>query len=80
MNRYERKRLSQVKMKKLYDKGVYFVSDRSNKKGKVYYKRFYLSGMRKFCKKETNRKYRKSKELLQGCAYRRLYDYWWTLF
>ena len=67
-------------MKKLYDNNVYFVSDRMGREDKVYYKRFYLSGPRKFAKRETNRKYRKSKELLQGCAYRRVYDYWWTLF
>lgn len=82
MNGYERKKITQKKMKKLYHKKKsYFVCKRE-KGGKEYYQRLYLSGCRKYAKRETNRKLRNSKVDydLKGCAYRRKFDYWWTLF
>lgn len=81
MNRYERKKLTQKKMKNLYDNKVYFVY-KHEKDGKEYYQRLYMSGGRKYAKRETNRKLRNSKVdyKLNGCAYRRKFDYWWTLF
>ena len=83
MNRYERKRKTQQKMKKLHDDNVYFITHKSDKEsGEEYYQRLYLSGCRKLAKKRTNRIIRNSKNdfNLRGCAYRRKFDYWWTLF
>ena len=82
MNYYDRKKLTQKKMKKLHDKGSYFVSQRTTENDEVYYQRFYLSGCRKYAKRRTNRIIRKSKSdfKLKGCAYRRKFDYWYTLF
>lgn len=82
MNKYERKKITQKKMKKLHENGVYFVSCKSNKDGCEYYQPLYLSGCRKYAKRRTNRMLRKSRNdfNLKGCAYRRKFDYWWTLF
>lgn len=81
MNRHERKRLTQKKLKKLYEQDVYFVTKKGTGDFK-YYQRVYLSGIRKFAKRETNRKLRNSRNdfKLKGCAYRRKFDYWYTLF
>lgn len=81
MNRYERKRLTQKKMKKLHDEGVYFVSCKENGE-KEYYQPLHLSGCRKYAKRRTNRIVRKSRSDFssKGCAYRRKFDYWYTLF
>lgn len=82
MNRYTRKRKTKEKMKKLHDKHVYFISKKDTDNGEVYYQRLYLSGCRKLAKRETSRKIRKSKNdfKMNGCAYRRKFDYWNTLF
>lgn len=82
MNNYERKKLTQKKMKKLHEKHVYFITDKTTESGKIYYQRLYLSGCRKYAKRETNSKIRNSKSdfNLKGCAYRRKFDYWNTLF
>jgi hypothetical protein len=48
-----------------------------------YNHRSYLSGMRRVCKLQTNKKIRqlKSDELLLSPGdYRRLFDYWWTVY
>lgn len=81
LNKYDRKRITRKKMKKLHDNGVYFVSCKSSDKGE-YYQPLHLSGCRKYAKKRTNRILRKSRNdfNLRGCAYRRKFDYWWTLF
>ena len=82
MNRYERKRLTQKKLKKLHDNEVYFVYSKSTKNGQTYYQPLQFSGCRKYAKKQTNRKVRNSRNdfKLKGCAYRRKFDYRYTLF
>ena len=82
MNRYDRKRITQNKLKKKCRDYVYFVEEKTDDDGKAYYQRFYMSGVRKLAKRETNRRLRKSKNdyKLRGCAYRRKFDYWNTLF
>lgn len=80
-NRYERKRKTQLKMRKLYDDDCYFVT-RKGSREESYYQRLYLSGKRKFSKQRTNRKIRgnRNEMMKKGCAYRREFDYWYTLF
>lgn len=83
INRYERKRKTQEKLRKLHENKVYFVSKKGTSDGKkVYFQPLYLSGCRKYAKKRTNRILRKSRDdfNLKSCAYRRKFDYWWTLF
>ncbi len=82
MNRYERKLITKKKLRKLHENSSYFVYEKESPKGKSYYKRLYLSGCRKYAKRQTNRLVRKSKESFcsKGCAYRRKFDYWYTLF
>lgn len=68
-------------MKKLEECNSYFLSEKENENGETYLCPFYMSGCRKFAKKQTSRKLRKSNDFkLNGCAYRRKFDYWYTLF
>lgn len=62
-----------------YDNRNYFNSIRQNKDGKLYARKIYMSGMKKYCRKQTNRKVRKSNAGNYG-AYRKTFDYWYTLF
>ena len=82
MNRYDRKRITQKKMKKLHDNDCYFVDLKEDSEGDENYQPLHLSGCRKYAKRRTNRILRKSRNdfNLRGCAYRRKFDYWYTLF
>ena len=82
MNRYERKRKTQKKLKKLHDNNIYFVYSKSTDKDETYYQPLHMSGCRKVAKRQTNKRVRNSRNdfKLKGCAYRRKFDYWWTLF
>ena len=82
INRYDRKRITQKKMKKLHDNNVYFVYSKDNDDGEEYYQPLHLSGRRKYAKRRTNKILRKSRNdfNLGGCAYRRKFDYWWEIF
>lgn len=81
LNRYDRKRKTQLKMRKLYNRNCYFVTRKYSREFE-YYQRLYLSGKRKYAKRVTNRKIRhgRNKSKKKGCAYRREFDYWYTLF
>ncbi len=37
------------------------------------------SNAQRYLKKVSNKKVRKYKSIKSGCAYRRLFDYWWIL-
>ena len=52
---------------------------RENKPGKLYSHKIYASGIRKYCRKQTNRKTRHTNVGNYG-AYRRLFDYWGTMY
>lgn len=81
LNRYARKKETQRRLRR-GSKYNYFITERENKTGDIWYSRMYLSGCRKLAKKQTNKKVRKSRNDFsqRGCAYRRKFDYWWTLF
>lgn len=74
---YRRKCGDSRKLNRLKRSHSYFVYNHKN-----YLKRFYLSGKRKFCKKATNKIVRHYCDLSSRdkSYYRKLYDYWWTLF
>lgn len=81
LNRYERKMKSRKKLRRLHEENSYFVYEKENENGETYLCPFYLSGCRKFAKKQTSKRLRKSNDFkLNGCAYRRKFDYWYTLF
>lgn len=62
-----------------YDKFNYFNAIKEGRSGKLYSKRFYVSGMRGYCKKLTNKRVRKMDVGNYG-AYRKTFDYWDTIF
>lgn len=79
-NKYSRKMKEKQKLKKLVSQNSYFYSEKESENGEIYYTRFYLSGCRKFAKRMTSKKNRKVTYLSNGAAYRRNFDYWYTLF
>ena len=80
-NRYNKNRISKKKLNALKDKGIYAVSFKEHD-GKKYLTRFYLSGRKKFAKKQTNKIIRKSRNNfnLRGGGYRKKFDYKWTVY
>lgn len=78
INKYYRKRIDKKKLEKL-DKYSWWAVYFDDKKG--FYKRYYLSGRKKFIRKCSNKKVRKSVGFsLKGAGYRKCYDFWWELF
>jgi hypothetical protein len=74
-----RKRLMKTyeKTKNSYGAGVWF----DDYKG--FYKKYSPSntpGYAKSLRKLSNRRLRRSKESYNHSSYKKLYDYWWTLF
>lgn len=60
-----------------YSAGVFFDEDKGRY---VRYSPSNTPGYTKFLKKVSNRKIRKSKDVVNHGAYKRQYDYWWALF
>ena len=78
---YNKRRQHKRRMYKIYERDK---AERSwfHYEGKPW-KRLYLSGCRKMCKQQTNRRLRKTKITefrFKGSDYRKVFDYWWTLF
>jgi hypothetical protein len=77
LNKYERKKIDQQRLKRLSNHWwtVYYKED-ENRYIKIYY-----SGRRKYAKYCSNRKVRNSNDFpLRGNGYRKVFDYWWTIF
>ena len=77
LNHYKKNHIDKIKLKKLYDYvyTVYF------NEAEQRYKRFYLSGCRKYAKWCTNRKVRNADDFpLKGGGYRKTFNYWWVVF
>ena len=62
-----------------YDDSNYFNRIKKDENGNFYAQKRSVSNLRKYCKKQTNRKFRKTNVGNYG-AYRKLFDYWYTLF
>ena len=65
------------KTKHSYGSGVWF----NDRKG--FYVRYSASrtpGYTKYLRRLSNRKVRRNKDFYNYGSYRKLYDYWWTLF
>ena len=79
INKYYRKRIDKKKLKKLNKYPWWWIAYFDDEKG--FYKRYYLSERKKFIKKCSNKKVRKSVNFsLKGAGYRKCYDFWWELF
>lgn len=78
LNKYERKKIDQQKLKKLSQLNwwaVYYYEQEDR------YIRCYLSGGKKYAKYCSKRKVRNSNDFpLRGNGYRKVFDYWWTIF
>lgn len=75
----ERRRLKKLAKKTYpcYAGGAYF----DENKGR--YVRLYISGRSgfpKYLRKMTNKRLRRSKETFKYSEYKKILDYWWTLF
>jgi len=62
-----------------YDDRNYFNIIKISDGGKIYSQRLYMSGLKKYCRKQTNRKIRHSSVGNHG-EYRKMFDYWNTVF
>lgn len=82
---YQRKKEDKKRLKELYKKtknnycsGAYF----DTKKKRII--RYWISGDTKFWKKHSNKKIRRKfkdvEKFQQKCLYKKIFDYWWTIF
>ncbi len=77
-NRYERKYAGRKRLQKI-PREVWWIVGFD--KEKMLYKRYYESGRKGFAKKQTNRKIRHTKDFAtDGGGYRKLFDYWGSVF
>lgn len=83
-NGYRRSKENRRRLKKLYEStknsygaGAWF-SDR--KQRYIRYAPSNTPGYTKYLRRISNRKVRHRKELLNHGAYKKAFDYWWTLF
>lgn len=79
LNRYERKKITQKRLKKVADLYGYFI--RFDEKKQIYTRR-YISGVRGYAKWCSRRKIRNRYDFAtyKSNSYRRLFDYWYTIF
>lgn len=77
INYYDRKQIDRIKLRKLATHVYTIYYD--NKEGR--YKRFYISGCRKYAKWCTNRAIRHRNDFpLKGSGYRKAFDYTWCIW
>ena len=79
LNKYERKKITYKRLKKLHSISLY-TCGAYEKNGRLT--RFYLSGRKGYAKWCSDRKVRHgNKEFcLRGGGYRKVFDYWWTVY
>ena len=78
LNHYKRKRIDRIKKEKLAKISWFPVWYDEDKK---QYRHLYLSGCRKYAKRQTNKIIRNTNNFqLKGSGYRKTFDYWNTLF
>lgn len=77
-NSYKRKQIDQRKLKKLRETGDWTLCGyREDTK----HRRYYYSGRKRYAKQMTNRKLRRIKDAPpDGGGYRKVFDYWNTVF
>lgn len=78
LNKYERRKLTQQKYKKLSQLRWWTVH---YKEDEDRYIKVYYSGRRNYAKYCSNRKVRNNNDFsLRGGGYRKVFDYWWCIF
>jgi len=81
---YRRKKEDNRRLKRLYEetRTSYAAGAWYSDKKKRYIKTTAstASGYTKFLRRISNKKYRKHKEIHNHCTYKKLFDYWWTLY
>lgn len=60
-----------------YGAGVWFDEDKGLY---IRYTPSNISGYTKYLRRLSNKRVRRSKEFYNYSSYKKLYDYWWTLF
>lgn len=67
-----------------YQSQVYYVNELwRNSPREPFFRRFYLSGRKKFAKKQTNKRLRTHNYKYfdrNYSGYRKVFDYWWTVY
>lgn len=66
-----------MKTRNSYGAGVWFDEDRNLY---IKYSPSNTPGYTKYLRRLSNRKVRRAKEHYNHSSYKKLYDYWWTLF
>jgi len=82
ISRYVKNKKSQKKLENKLKENPYFIYQKENEDtGELFIAHNYLSGKKKFAKKMTNRRVRKSNcDFSNPSSYRKLFDYEFTLF
>lgn len=77
-NRYERKYIKRSRLEEIHKEVLHAVW---YDKKKEIYKRCYYSGRKRLAKKQTNKKIRRIEDFSANrSSYKKLYDYWGTVF
>ena len=80
---YKRSRERRRRLKKLCEESYSFVSGAWYDEKKKTYRKMESSkesARKKYLRKVSNRKVRRSKDVPNGNKYRRFFDYWWELY
>ena len=79
-NKHERKLIEKHKLYKLYEETKRMCRAGAWDNGKRIIKYYVLPYRKKYIKKQCSKRTRKMKDISNGCAYKKCYDYWWELF
>lgn len=79
-NGYYRSKVRNEKLRKLEEQHCYFVKREDWRDPESRLLRFYLSSRRAFAKKQTNKAVRRAHTVPNHSGYRKLFDYFGTVF
>lgn len=79
-NKHERKLIEKHKLYKLYEETKRMCRAGAWDNGKRIIKYYVLPHRKKYLKRQCSKKARKTNGIVNGCAYKKSYDYWWELF
>ena len=79
-NKYERKLIEKHKLYKLYEETKRMCRAGAWDNGKRIIKYYVLPHRKKYLKRQCSKKARKTNGIVNGCVYKKYYDYWWELF
>ena len=79
-NKHERKLIEKHKLYKLYEETKRMCRAGAWDNGKRIIKYYVLPHRKKYIKKQCSKRTRKTKDISNGCSYKKCYDYWCELF